>query len=218
MSDWLVWQVVDSAFPTGVFAHSWGLESAWQQGEIPDVEALRGFLAASLQQTACGALPLLSAAYRRPDRWPELDELADAFLTNPVANRASRIQGRTLLSTARRVWPSDAMTALAAAAGSGCAHVAPLSGVVFQVIGLPIEKARTAMLFGTARGVLSAAVRLGIVGSYQAQRMHHEAGSDLHRVLAGADALEAEEICQTAPVLDMLHAAHDRLYSRLFQS
>ena len=218
LSDWLAWQVVDSAFPTGVFAHSWGLEAAWQQGEVPDVEALRRFLAASLQQTACGAVPLLNAAYRSPDRWPELDDLADAFLTNTVANRASRIQGRALLSTARRVWPSDAMTSFAAAVARGCAHVAPLSGVVFQVIGLPPDKAATAMLFGTARGVISAAVRLGIVGTYQAQRMHHDAGGDLRRLLEHANALEAEDICQTAPILDMLQGAHDRLYSRLFQS
>ena len=51
---------------------------------------------------------------------------------------------------------------------------APLSGRIFQVIGLPIETARKVILYGTARGVLSAAVRLGIVGSYQAQQMQHD--------------------------------------------
>ena len=218
LADWLAWQVVDSAFPTGVFAHSWGLEAAWQQGEVPNTAALQRFLAASIQQTGFGSLPLLNAAYRQPDRWSELDELADVFLTNPVANRASRVQGRTLLSTAGRVWPSDDMTVLAASVDRGCAHVAPLSGVVFQLIGLPVETARTAMLFGTARGVLSAAVRLGIIGSYEAQRMHHDAGRDLPQLLERCNGLAAEDVCQTAPVLDLLHSAHDRLYSRLFQS
>jgi urease accessory protein len=217
-ADWLAWQIVDSAFPTGVFAHSWGLEAAWQQGEVPDGDALRLFLRASIQQTAYGSLPLLNAAYRRPDRWLALDELADAFLTNSVANRASRVQGRTLLSTAGRVWPSDDMTAVATTAERGCAHVAPLSGVLFQLIGLPVETARLAMLFGTARGVLSAAVRLGIIGSYQAQRIHHDAGRDLRGLLERSSALDADDVCQTAPVLDLLHSAHDRLYSRLFQS
>ena len=205
-------------FPTGVFAHSWGLEAAWQQGEVPTVEALHRFLQASVQQTAYGALPLMAAAYRRPERWLALDELADAFLTNSVANRASRVQGRTLVSTAARVWPSDAMAALARSADSACAHVAPLSGVVYQSIGLPIETARMATLFGTTRGVLSAAVRLGIVGSYHAQRMLDNAGRDLPQLLERSSGLEAEDVCQTAPVLDLLQAAHDRLYSRLFQS
>jgi urease accessory protein len=218
MSDWLAWQIVDSAFPTGVFAHSWGLEAAWQQGEVPDDEALRRFLQAALQQTAYGALPLLTAAYHRPDQWLVVDELADAFLTNSVANRASRVQGRTLVSTAARVWPSAAMTSVARSIDQGCAHVAPLSGVVFQLIELPIETARMAMLFGTARGVLSAAVRLGIIGSYHAQRLQHDAGLGLHKLLERSSALDAEDVCQTAPIVDMLHAAHDRLYSRLFQS
>jgi urease accessory protein len=217
-SPWLAWQVVDSAFPTGAFAHSWGLEAAWQQGEVPNVEALQRFLQASIQQTAYGALPLMAAAYRQPDRWLAIDELTDAFLTNSVANRASRVQGRTLVSTAARVWPSDAMTALTSTMVRGCAHLAPVSGVVFQLIGLPIDTARTAMLFSAARGVLSAAVRLGIVGSYQAQRMQHDAGRDLRGMLERCVALDADEVCQTAPLLDMLHSAHDRLYSRLFQS
>jgi urease accessory protein len=218
LTNWLVWQVVDSAFPTGVFAHSWGLEAAWHQGEVPNIDALRRFLDASIQQTAYGTLPLMVAAYRRPDCWHALDELADAFLTNAVANRASRVQGRTLMSTAARVWPSDAMAAAASSAERGCAHVAPISGVVFQLIGLPLEMAREAMLFGAARGVLSAAVRLGIVGSYRAQRMQHDAGRSLPALLERSRGLDADDVCQTAPLLDMLHAAHDRLYSRLFQS
>ena len=32
-SPFVAWQLIDSAFPTGVFAHSWGLEAAWHHGE-----------------------------------------------------------------------------------------------------------------------------------------------------------------------------------------
>ena len=110
----LTWQVVDSAFPTGGFAHSLGLEAAWQAGEVPDRDALVRFVRSALLQVGYGVLPLVTAAFRDPSRLDELDALTEAFLTNPVANRASRTQGRALVATAARVWPSSEMAALAA--------------------------------------------------------------------------------------------------------
>ena len=165
ISPWLTWQLADSAFPTGLFAHSWGLESAWQQGEIPDGEALRRFVGEAVLQTAHAAMPLVNEAYASPDRLEALDAIAEAFLTNVVANRASRIQGRTLVATAARVWPSPELTHLDARARRSCAHVAPVTGATFRLLGIAVETAQHLMLFGAARGVLSAAVRLGIAGS-----------------------------------------------------
>ena len=217
-SDWLAWQIVDSAFPVGVFAHSWGLEAAWQAGHVDGDAALRRFVAESIQQTGWGALPVMTAAHRDPERLEELDALNHAFLTNSVANRASRVQGRTLAATAARVWPSAAMTGLQARAEATRSHVAPLTGIVFRTLGLAEEVAQRAVLYGAARGILSAAVRLGIVGSYRAQRMQHEATGQLDATLERCRGLRPEAVCQTAPLLDLLQGAHDRLYSRLFQS
>lgn len=218
MSDWLTWQIVDSAFPTGVFAHSWGLEAAWQQGEVDDLDRLRAFLEASIQQTGYASLPLVNDAYRSPEQLEAFDALAEAFLLNAVANRASRIQGRTLLATAGRIWPSAALAALQARADATCAHVAPLSGATFHAIGLPLATAQKVVLYGTVRGVLSAAVRLGIAGSFEAQRMQYECSRWLNRIADRCSALSIDDLAQTAPLLDLLQAGHDRLYSRLFQS
>lgn len=216
--DWQVWQIVDSAFPVGVFAHSWGLEAAWYSGYVDSDAALQQFVVDSIQQTGWGMLPLLNSAYLQPVRLSELDTLAHAFLTNNVANRTSRVQGRTLVATASQVWPSSAMADLEQQVAAGWAHVAPVSGVVFRNIGLTHKAAQKVMLYGTARGILSAAVRLGVVGSYQAQRMQTEVGQCLDATLKRCAGLSAESVCQTAPVLDLLQGTHDRLYSRLFQS
>jgi urease accessory protein len=221
MSDWLTWQIVDSAFPTGVFAHSWGLEAAWQQGEVDDLDALRVFLDASIQQTGYASLPLANDAYRWPERLEALDALAEAFLLNAVANRASRIQGRTLLGTAGRIWPSAALAALQARAeapGAMSAHIAPVAGATFRAIGVPLPTVQRVVLYGAARGVLSAAVRLGIAGSFEAQRMQYECSPWLERIADRCGSLSIDDLAQTAPVLDLLQAGHDRLYSRLFQS
>src|SRR5215213_3955997 len=68
MDDALVWQLVDSAFPTGAFAHSLGLESAWHHGEIASRDDLRRFVDATILQAASGALSLVNAAHGDPAR------------------------------------------------------------------------------------------------------------------------------------------------------
>jgi urease accessory protein len=216
--DWLAWQIVDSAFPTGAFAHSWGLESAWQHGEVPDTDALQVLLEESIWQAGYGSLPLANAAYADPARLDVLVELADAFLLSAVANRASRVQGRTLVSTAARVFQSPELSAIAERAATQCLHVAPASGVVFQALGLPLATGQRVVLYTAARGVLSAAVRLGIVGSYEAQGLQARCAPVLDAVVEACAALDEDDLAQTAPFLDLMQAGHDRLYSRLFQS
>jgi urease accessory protein len=218
LSPFLAWQLVDSTFPTGAFAHSWGLEAAWQHGEIDGVEALSRFVDALVRQTAYGLVPLYNAAFDDPDRWSELDELAQAFLTNAVANRASRQQGRTLLTTGARIWPSPELDAAKALSANLAVHLGPVSGIVFRQIGVSRETGQQVLLYGAARGVLSAAVRLGIVGSYEAQRLQRDCAASLEELSALCADLAVDDLVQVAPIPDLLQATHDRLYSRLFQS
>ena len=241
MQDALVWQLVDSAFPTGAFAHSLGLESAWQHGEVTSREDLRRFVEATVLQAASGALPLVNAAHGEPSRLGEWDALNDAFLTNAVANRASRQQGRTLLASAARIFAPSTLDALHArvaptpnsqfptpkalptsnsqvANASLLAHAAPLTGAVFAALGVSLETTQRVVLFTAARSVLSAAVRLGVTGSYDAQRLQSESAGFSAGVLARYRDAGPIDLAQTAPFIDILQGAHDRLYSRLFQS
>ncbi len=236
----LVWQLVDSAFPTGAFAHSLGLESAWHHGEVVSREDLRRFVEATILQAASGALPLVNAAYREPARLAEWDALADVFLSNAVANRASRQQGRTLVASAARIFASSTLDALHARVVSTpnsqsptpkalptpnsqptrgfAAHVGPMTGAVFAALGVALETTQQVVLFTAARSVLSAAVRLGVTGSYDAQQLQSESAGWAAAVLARYCDAAPADLAQTAPIIDLLQGAHDRLYSRLFQS
>jgi urease accessory protein len=99
-----------------------------------------------------------------------------------------------------------------------CGHQAPLMGAALRVLDVPLETAQRMTLFLACRGVLAAAVRLGVVGPYRAQRLQHDAAVDIDAVLVRCGALDGSSIVQPAPILDLLQSTHDRLYSRLFQS
>jgi len=218
--DYVVWQLIDSAFPSGGFAHSAGLEAAVQHGHVADSAGVRAFARQSLVQYGHSALPLVTAAHCCLDDLAQLDDLCDVFLSNPVGNRASRAQGRALLTAVARSFPRSAMTPLAARVRTDAAagHYAPLFGALFNLLGVTLVDTQRAFLFVASRSVSAAAVRLGLVGAYEAQAIQTDLAPHIDPVIHECRTLTPQDIAQTAPLIDLFQSNHDRLYSRLFQS
>src|SRR5438552_16796309 len=136
---WTVLQLADSAFPTGGFAHSAGLEAAAQAGEVEDADAVARFTRDAVWQAGWGALPLVRGVFDDPTSLPLLDARAEAFLVNHVANRASRTQGRALLSTAARVIPGPVAVLRSRTSGLK-PPLAPNGGADWQTLGLGADE------------------------------------------------------------------------------
>lgn len=212
---WLLLQLVDGAFPSGGFAHSGGLEAAMHLRGIGELEP---FVDEVLRQTARGALPFVRRACEAPAELDELDALFDAATTSHIANRASRAQGRALAGAARRVFERAGVLRIGDYATSGPAHHAPVFGALFGTLDVAPHDAQVAWIHGVLRAVLSAAVRLGIVGPLEAQQVHATRAPLLDHLLASCTPLDPAEAAQTSPLVELYGALHDRLDGRLFQS
>lgn len=218
-SDWLVWQLADSAFPTGGFAHSCGLEASWQLGLVNHTTLPR-FLAEALEHAAATALPLLGGVHDSPEDFEELDLLADAMLSNHVANRASRAQGAALANTASSTFDSAPLRQLRQRGRleRWPMHLAPVFGAVSRALGLGRDEACRLFVFQTLRTLTSSAVRLGCVGPLEAQALQWRLAKEADDIAIRHAAFPPEEAAQTHPLLELYQAQHDRLYSRLFSS
>lgn len=209
--DWLRWQLVDSAFPTGGFAHSAGLEAAWQHGEVRNRDEFREWLSSSLRQVERGSLPWVTTARAEPDRLEELDRHCDVFTSNHVANRASRWQGRALLAAANRVFQTGITPPT-------FGHYGPVFGRVTGALNFSRLEAARLFIFIHLRGALAAAVRLNIVGSMDAQHLQFQMADPAEAMVQRGVEWTLDDLAQTVPLLDLWQGAQDRLYSRLFQS
>jgi urease accessory protein len=215
-SVWLVWQLADSAFPTGGFAHSGGLEAAWRHGEVRNGVELESFVDSSLRQFCHGSLPFMIASHHELGRVLDLDLLCESFLLNHVANRASRAQGRALLASAERIFTLPPWQA--SEQRPPYCHLAPVFGFVMRSLDVKFTAACRLFLFLQLRGLFASAVRLGIVGPLEAQTLQHRFAPRAEQMLDQDKSISIEEIAQTSPLLEIWQASHDRLYSRLFQS
>jgi len=183
-NDWIIWQLADSAFPSGGFAHSGGLEAAVQLGFVSHPESFELFLQSALTQIDRGVARFAQACWQTPDAFPEIDQDCDLFLNNHVSNRASRAQGQAYLASASKAFAGTADASLFQCAKAIRqqhlpAHFAPVFGLASRALAIPAAQSQDLFLFLHLRGYISAAVRLGIVGPLQAQQIQSRVAASL---------------------------------------
>ena len=91
-------------------------------------------------------------------------------------------------------------------------------GAVGSALGLAPARIGRMFLFTTLRAFTSSAVRLGVIGPLESQRLQFDLYPELDRVLARCAGLTPADAAQTSPLAELIHGTHDRLYSKLFVS
>jgi urease accessory protein len=196
------------------------MEAAFQHGELRGRDDLLAFLEAGLAQCASSAVPFVSAGFDDAQSLLEVDGVCDAFTSNHVANRASRLQGKAFLASSEKAFPEAGLKEVRheLLEQEAATHFAPVFGAVARRLGLRKDEALRLFVFTQVRGWLSSAVRLGIVGPIEAQGLQARLAPEAERTVEGCAGVGLEELAQTAPLIDLFQGTQDRLYSRLFQS
>jgi len=221
----VTWQLSDSAFPSGAYTLSHGLEGYAQERAI-EPEAV-GALLRDLLEHAVGPADgtALALAHRGAlagdwDLVREADGRLRASKLSKETRQASLRIGGQLLPLCRQVFPSaqlQRLTELVAARRTpGTQPV--VTGVAYAGAAVPVAEAVAADLFAFCASFAGAALRLRLADHRSAQVLVRGAAPAIERATAAALARRLEDIGGCAPLADVMSARHERAEAKLFAS
>jgi urease accessory protein len=222
-------QLSDSAFPSGFYTMSHGLEGFRQQGLVaPDgvADLLGDLLSAAIGPGDATALARAHDAVLVGD-WDaviQIDRLLFASKLNAELRIASTRSGRQLADIAGEAFAGTAGEAdiaewaarVKAKESPGCQPV--VTAVCYAASGVPVVEAVASDLFAFAVSFVGAALRLRLTDHRGAQVILRRAQPVIEAVTADAVARPVSDIGGFAPVADIMSARHERAEARLFTS
>lgn len=230
-------QLLDSAFPTGVFSHSFGLETAVQEGRVrtrEDLAAWLGeYLAGSLAPTeGIGVLWAHAwagawmrsgfAAGREEEDLRALDRRLTAMRLPRESREGSVKIGRRYAQIAEDLYPEAGLgryrTWIREGVCSGQAAV--VHGWICAHLGTTPEEAVAGHLYAGVNGTVQNALRLAVVGQSAAQSVLRELIPEVERHAAEIVRHRPgpEDMASGSLLQEIAAMRHETLYSRMFMS
>lgn len=212
----------DSQFPSGGFAFSQGLEASSQLADRLGGFDFAGFVEAQIRHRWARAdqVALLRAYWLGGDidLLADLDREVEAATFIEGLRTGSRRNGVALLTTHARMGTPGAVAYRAMVQqGRACGHLAVVQGLLWCALGLDEESVVTMSGYQAVASLVTAAVRLGIVGAIEAQTVMTTA---LGIVAEVSDDLVVDDqpLRSFTPMAEIAVALHGTSGQRLFSN
>jgi urease accessory protein len=213
-------QFGDSFFPTGAASFSWGLETLRADGLVRDAADLDAFIAAQLEHRwADFDRPAVVAAHRAGpdlDLVLEVDRQVEAGTLAREAREGGRRIGAALLKIhADLGTPGASAYRERVLAGQAPGQMATVQGLIASACGLDETAACALSAYGVAVGIVSAAIRMAIVGHVDGQRILARQ-RERAALLAEAPPPDAAQLQAYTPMTEIAIMRHETGSGRLF--
>lgn len=219
-------QTSDALFPTGAYAHSFGLEESVRLGLITDERSLERFIQVqivpALRHFELPYLRFVSAVIMQGD-FDELCAIDREISTWKIAaepRRASIQLGTRRLKALRTIAPSPLIDSLISAIGNGQAHGHHITVFALQTIcaNAPAHAGMIAYCYLTVSGVCSAALKLIRIGQDACQRVIRSVCREINSMIHASLDISREDVGWFNPVMEIAGMRHERAQERLFIS
>jgi len=215
-------QHADGQFPSGGFAFSQGLEAASQLAAHLGGFDFAEFLHVQIRHRWTGSdrVALIRAYRLRGDlaALSVLDSEVEASTLTEGLRTGSRRNGSALLTAHERIGtPRAGEYRNLVKAGSALGHLSVVQGLVWQALELDETAAVAISGYQAITSLTTAAVRLGLIGAIEAQRLI--AGS-MPLVVDGCDVAvgDDEPLCSFVPLTEIAIASHGTTGQKLFSN
>ena len=221
-------QTTDTFFPSGGYAHSYGLEELVALGRISSREDLEGFL----KNEVMPALESLELPYlrycseavknREFEELLVLNEEISAWKLTRETREAGTSQGSQMLRMIREIYScpvSVEFNRMLHQKEEQCQQITA-TALLRNAQGVPLTSGMIAWIYQTVSNFCSASVKLLRLGEVACQRIIHRCldGNRIRKIVSGSLEIKREDTGFFNPMLDLASARHELAFSRLFIS
>jgi len=205
------------SFPVGAFAYSHGLEWAVESGAVRDAASLRDWIGdlVTLGSARNDAILVAEAwrAARDATRLTGVHELALALAPSRERLLESAAQGAAFVTAIRAAWPCETLALF-----DGDVAYPVALGAATAGHDLPLLPTLEHYLLAFVANLVSAGVRLGVIGQTDGQRITAALLPAVRATAQIAHSSTLDDLGSATLASDLASIQHETQYSRLFRS